>query len=67
MKNILKKKYDASEVYTIDEFIDEFDKGNISRYDGDGFFCKESERSNISVWNDSVDYTNYNYIIWFNR
>jgi hypothetical protein len=58
------------EVYTRKEFMKLVDAGAFIPYDGIGYFHDGTNRTDISVWNNSLtakDVEKYPYVCWYNR
>lgn len=58
------------EVYTRNEFAKLVDAGAFIPYDGIGYFHDGINRTDISVWNNSLtakDVEKYPYVCWYNR
>lgn len=64
------KILDEKDIYTLNEFIDMVNKGSINSYDGNGFFHNGENETNISVWDNSLnwdDVKNFPYVCWYNK
>lgn len=63
------------EVFTLEEFMEEVDRGSITEYDGIGYFHDGEKETAISVFSpiwfkyNSVDEVieQFPYVIWYNK
>lgn len=61
---------DVNDIFTIEEFCEELDRGSINHYDGDGYFHDGEKETDISVWNKRLtwnDVKDYPYVCWYNK
>lgn len=64
------KILDENNIFTVDEFIEQIEKGFINHYDGDGYFHDGENETDISVWDESLtwsDVKSFPYVCWYNK
>lgn len=64
------KILDENDIFTVDEFIEQIEQGSINHYDGDGYFHDGENETDISVWDESLtwsDVKSFPYVCWYNK
>lgn len=74
VKADIAKKYDGAFaddvddiVYPTGEFISMVNHGLFNHFDGDGYFHDGEKETDISVWDNLVNPSDFPYVCWYNK